>query len=209
MIELNENIPFLWRLSCHDSDGLCVVSMVVPFGDGDQSLEHTIETDVLSLANDGFEDEEEEILEWNEDDISLFMKLISNRHDLQQQGATSIRVDLTDPETIEIVHIVAAAGFGLALPADHLIKASGHDIPSAECEIGSQVSVHTLDGYKRCVVVDMEEEEVVCVLLDRIEADDTAEFETINAHDLLLVKRHHVLQPQYTSLTPVPADVLH
>src|SRR5690554_1840472 len=108
MIELNDDIPFLWRLSSHDSEGFCVVSMVVPFSNGDESLEHTIETDVMSFASDICSYEEEE-LEWNEDDLSLFLKLISTRPDaMPAKAGESIRVDLADPATIEIIHIVAA-----------------------------------------------------------------------------------------------------
>src|SRR5690606_18791647 len=119
MIELNEDIPFLWRLSSHDSEGFCMVSMVVPFMDGDESLEHTIETDVLSFASDICNYEEEE-LEWNEDDLNLFLKLIASRSKSLAPASPgeALRIDLADPETIEIVQIVAAAGFGLALPPD-------------------------------------------------------------------------------------------
>jgi len=63
MIEINENIPFLWRLRAQDdSDGFCLVSMVVPFNTGDKNLEHTIETDIVSLTADYTIGEEDEIL---------------------------------------------------------------------------------------------------------------------------------------------------
>ena len=118
MVELSGNIPFLWRLSPESSDGFCMVSMVVPFEPDDEAEERrdlTIETSVVSFSSDSTRAENEETLEWNQDDMNLFLKLVT----CQQQGehvpvAESVRVDLTDPEIIEIIHVVAAAGFGTA-----------------------------------------------------------------------------------------------
>lgn len=202
MIELNDDIPFLWRLSSHDSEGFCVVSMVVPFNNGDESLEHTIETDVMSFASDICSYEEEE-LEWNEDDLSLFLKLISSRPNaLPIKAGESIRVDLADPATIEIIHIVAAAGFGLALPSDDILAFLDKTHLGCDFEIGSPVSIHTVEGYKRCVVVDVEDDDIVCVILDKIEFSQPGQYEEINPYDLLLLKRSHILHPDYTSLSP-------
>ena len=122
MIELNQNIPFLWRLSDDSGDGFCMVTMVVPFNQGEKRLEHIIETDVLSFASDAEQAESEETLEWNEEDISLFLKLISNQQRSGQlPSGESVRVDLSDPDTIEIVQIVAAAGFGLVQSGEQVL----------------------------------------------------------------------------------------
>ena len=206
MIEFNDDIPFLWRLSSHDSEGFCVVSMVVPFNDGDSSLEHTIETDVMSFASDICSYEEEE-LEWNEDDLNLFLKLIANHPGGRASGGETIRVDLADPATIEIIHIVAAAGFGMALPSDDILAYPKATLLSCDFDIGSTVSISTVEGYKRCVVVDLDEDDVVCVILDKVSAQASRPDEDINPYDLLLLKRSHVLHPEYTSL--VPGGVLH
>ncbi len=72
MIDINQNIPFLWRLSSDNGDGFCMVTMVVPFNQGEERLEHVIETDIFSFASDLESAQSEEILEWNEEDISLF-----------------------------------------------------------------------------------------------------------------------------------------
>ena len=211
MIEINDNIPFLWRLRAQDdSEGFCIVSMVVPFNSGDRNLEHTIETDIVSLAADTSSGNEDEILEWNEDDISLFLKLISNTpsgKSLVPGG--SIKVDLNDPDTIEIVNIVAAAGFGLAQTGDNYLLRSDNSKVSFHCEVGSQISLHTVTGYKRGVVVDMDEEHVVCVMLESIEQVSAWQEEEILPHDVLLVNRHQVLDPLYTRTEPVQSDVLH
>ena len=51
------------------------------------------------------------------------MALISRNevHDLQGQSGT-LKIDLTDPEVIEIIHIVAAAGFGTAYTSKGLLE---------------------------------------------------------------------------------------
>ena len=211
MIEINDNIPFLWRLRVQDdSEGFCIVSMVVPFSTGDKHLEHTIETDIVSLTADYSDSEEDEILEWNEDDISLFLKLIANSPLGQSlvPGGT-IKVDLNDPDTIEIVNIVAAAGFGLAQTGDNYLLTSDHSQMNFQCDIGSQISLSTVNGYKRGVVVDMDEEHVVCVMLESIEQVSPQQDEEIFPHDVLLVKRHQVLDPLYTRTEPGQTDVLH
>ena len=211
MIEINDNIPFLWRLRVQDdSEGFCIVSMVVPFSTGDKHLEHTIETDIVSLTADYSDSEEDEILEWNEDDISLFLKLIANSPLGQSlvPGGT-IKVDLNDPDTIEIVNIVAAAGFGLAQTGDNFLLTSDHSQMNFQCDIGSQISLSTVNGYKRGVVVDMDEEHVVCVMLESIEQVSPQQDEEIFPHDVLLVKRHQVLDPLYTRTEPGQTDVLH
>jgi len=211
MIEISDNIPFLWRLRVQDdSEGFCVVSMVVPFSTGDKNLEHTIETDIVSLTADYSGEDEDEILEWNEDDISLFLKLIANSPTGQSlvPGGT-IKVDLSDPDTIEIVNIVAAAGFGLAQTGDNYLVDTGPTEMSSHCDIGSQISLNTVTGYKRGVVVDMDDEHVVCVMLESIEQATSQQDDEILPHDVLLVKRHQVLDPLYTRTEPGQADVLH
>jgi hypothetical protein len=196
MIEINENIPFLWRLRAQDdSDGFCLVSMVVPFNTGDKNLEHTIETDIVSLTADYTIGEEDEILEWNEDDIKA--------------SGGSIRVDLSDPDTIEIVNIVAAAGFGLAQTGDSYLLNSDHSQMSFNYDVGAQISLNTVTGYKRGVVVDMDEDHVVCVMLESIERISSTQEDEVLPHDVLLVKRHQVLDPLYTRTEPVQSDVVH
>ena len=211
MIEINENIPFLWRLRAQDdSDGFCLVSMVVPFNTGDKNLEHTIETDIVSLTADYTIGEEDEILEWNEDDISLFLKLITTiPAGKPKASGGSIRVDLSDPDTIEIVTIVAAAGFGLAQTGDSYLLSSDHSQMSFNYDVGAQISLNTVTGYKRGIVVDMDEDHVVCVMLESIERISSTQEDEVLPHDVLLVKRHQVLDPLYTRTEPVQSDVVH
>ena len=185
-----------------------MVTMVVPFNQGEERLEHIIETDVLSFASDIENAQSEEILEWNEEDISLFLKLISNQSSTGELPAgETVRVDLNDPETIEIVQIVAAAGFGVVQSADQILaQTTGTEQLFPNLELGTKVS---LKGYKRGIIVDAEEEDVVCVVMDEITVRVDGEFIEICPYDLLMVKRYQILHPMYSSETPSGLDVLH
>ena len=245
MLEFSEDIPFLWRLSAESGDGFSLVSMVIPFQAGSENHEHTIPTNVVSFNGDHEKLSEEETLEWNEDDINLFLKLLAERQHGQIQRlphapSHTFKVDLGDPLTIEIVNIVAAAGFGMALTVDDLLVADpGDSRPVLEPEVGMAITLHTVDGYKRGIVVGCEEaeaEEVVCVLLDCIhlgpcqlhqehghedgngdsDGNDIGsaiggvnESGDIHAHDLVIVKPHQLLPAHYSSLIPAASDTLH
>ena len=114
MFELSSEVPFLWRLSAERSDGYCSVSMIVPCPPDTKVRDLTIETDVQSLSSDSTRSVSEETLEWNQEDIDLFLRLINRRQlEVNQPFAETVRVDLTDPEVVEIINVVAAAGFGL------------------------------------------------------------------------------------------------
>lgn len=226
MLEFSEDIPFLWRLSAESGEGFSLVSMVIPFQTGTGNLEHTIPTNVVSFNGDHEKLSEEETLEWNEDDIHLFLKLLAERNaghvqQLPDSVSHTFKVDLSDPLTIEIVNIVAAAGFGMALTVDDLLVADpGDSHPLIEPEVGMAITLHSIDGYKRGIVVGCEEEEVVCVLLDCIhlgpcqhhqhhETEDGNDCGDIHAHDLVVVKPHQLLPAHYSSLIPAASDTLH
>jgi hypothetical protein len=145
MIELSSQIPFLWKLSAESSEGYCSVAMVVPCPPDTEIKDLTIETTVLSLSGDNTRSEKEETLEWNQEDISLFLKLVNQK---QQNTALlapeTVRIDLTDPDIIDIIHVVAAAGFGVAFTSYGLLKQTDSSYLLYNCEIGSQVSLNTV-----------------------------------------------------------------
>jgi len=206
MIELSSDIPFLWRLSAETSEGYCSVAMVVPCPPDTEVSDLTIETSVLSLSSDSTRSEKEEILEWNQEDISLFLKLVNQKQLRGNQPiADSVRIDLTDPDIIDIIHVVAAAGFGVAFTSYGLLSQSDAYFPIHNCEIGAFISLNTIGGYKACVVVDIEDDDVVCVLLDDIDVQAIGEYERLRKHDLLLVKRKDVLHPEFAENLIKPA----
>lgn len=207
MIELTGEIPFLWRLSAESSEGYCSVSMVVPCPPETEITDLTIETSVLSLSSDSTRSEKEETLEWNQEDISLFLKLVNHqqlRND--QQISDTVRVDLTDPDIIEIIHIVAAAGFGVAFTSYGLLNIADGSYPVHNFEVGSLASLNTVAGFKQCVVVDIEDDDVVCVLLDDIDVETIDEYDQLSRHDLLLVKRVDILHPEFAETQVKPSS---
>jgi hypothetical protein len=198
MIELNNEIPFLWRLSAESSEGYCSVAMVVPCPPDTEIKDLTIETSVMSLSSDSTRSEKEETLEWNQEDISLFLKLV-NQKQLSKREAMpdTVRIDLADPDIIDIIHIVAAAGFGVAFTSYGLLKQTDSQFPVHPCNIGAFASLNTVSGFKPCVIVDVEDDDVVCVLLDDIDVRETDEYDQLCRHDLLLVKRIDILHPEF------------
>ena len=211
MIELSGEIPFLWRLSAESSEGYCSVSMVVPCPPETEIKDLTIETSVLSLSSDSSRSEKEEILEWNQEDISLFLRLVNQKQMKNNQRVSdTVRVDLTDPDIIDIIHVVAAAGFGVAFTSYGLLKQMDGSYPVHNFEIGSFASLNTINGFKPCVVVDIEDDDVVCVLLDDIDVRSIDEYDRLCRHDLLLVKRLDVLHPEFAESKAKPSSaVLH
>ena len=211
MIELSSEIPFLWRLSPESSEGYCSVSMVVPCPPETEIKDLTIETSVVSLSSDSSRSETEETLEWNQEDIDLFLRLVNQRQLLNNLPlAETVRVDLTDPDIIDIIHIVAAAGFGVAFTSYGLLQEADGSFPIHNFEIGSFASLNTVSGFIPCVMVDVEDDDVVCVLLDDIDVHALDEYERLCRHDLLLVKRLDVLHPEFAESRSMPGSaVLH
>ncbi len=212
MIEFSSEVPFLWRLSAESSEGYCSVSMVVPCPPETEVQDFTIQTNVLSLSSDSTRSETEETLEWNQEDIDLFLKLVNQRRLFGNEFLDdTVRVDLTDPEIIDIINVVAAAGFGVAFTSYGLLNHADGSFPVFQFDIGSLASLNTVNGFKPCIVVDVDDDDVVCVLLDEIDMipSDT-DFEQLCKHDLLLVKRIDILHPEYAeSLTRPTNAVLH
>ncbi len=199
MIEFISEVPFLWRLSAESSEGYCSVSMVVPCPPETQVQDFTIETSVLSLSSDSTRSETEEILEWNQEDIDLFLKLINQRQlQVNQPLEETVRIDLSDPDIIDIINVVAAAGFGVAFTSYGLLNQADGSFPVYQFDVGSTASLNTVNGFKPCVVVDVEDDDVVCVLLDDVDVTSMEQnFDRLSRHDLLLVKRMDVLHPEF------------
>lgn len=208
MIEFSSEVPFLWRLSAESSEGYCSVSMVVPCPPETEVQDFTIQTNVLSLSSDSTRSETEETLEWNQEDIDLFLKLVNQRRIRSNDFIEdTVRVDLTDPGIIDIINVVAAAGFGVAFTSYGLLNQADGSYPIFQFDIGSLASLNTVNGFKSCIVVDVDDDDVVCVLLDEIDMipSDT-DFEQLCKHDLLLVKRIDVLHPEYAESHARPSS---
>ncbi len=209
MVELIAEIPFLWRLSAESSEGYCSVSMVVPCPPGTEIKDLTIETSVLSLSSDCTRSRKEETLEWNQEDISLFLKLVNQKQLTNKQMiADTVRIDLTDPSIIDIIHIVAAAGFGVAFTSCGLLKEPDVFYPVHACEVGALASLNTVIGFKPCIIVDIEDDDVVCVLLDDIDVCASDEYDRLCRHDLVLAKRGDILHPEFAETKAKPGGAI-
>lgn len=211
MIDYDGEFPFLWRLSAQSSEGFCAVSMVVPCLEASEQKNLTIETSILSFSSDSTRAGQDEMLEWNEDDISLFLNLVNYRRQcLNLPIAETLRVDLSDPAVIQIINVVAAAGFGTAYVAPGLLQQKPDPKPVFHCQIGGYASLETIEGFKPCVIVDIDEDDVVCVLLDDIDLGFSSASRNLNRHDLLMVKRSDLLHPGFTSeLLPTGFYTIH
>jgi len=139
------------------------------------------------------------------------LKLVNQRQLTNNQLISdTVRLDLTDPAVIEIIHIVAAAGFGVAFTSYGLLKESNSLYPVHSCEVGALASLNTIVGFKPCIVVDIEDDDVVCVLLEDIDVCATEDYDRLARHDLLLAKRGDVLHPEFAESKAKPESaVLH
>ena len=174
------------------------MALVVPYTLDTDARDLTIETGILSLSSGESGSETEEVLEWNQEDIALFLALINQSQVHEMQGhAETLKVDLTDPEVIEIIHIVAAAGFGTAYTSKGLLRETPGLIHLNKCEIGAIATLNTISGFVSCVVVDLEDDDVVCVLLNDISERQQGLIEEVSRHDLLLVNRVDLLNPEF------------
>ena len=211
MIEMKGEVPFLWRLCARGGEGSYSVAMVVPGPDESRGFDLTIETGILRLTGEPDLSENEEILEWNQDDVDLFLRLVTQRNlGLGAGKPDTLRLDLTDPEVIDIIHIVAAAGFGFPCLPGGVLRNSAGEFPRHEAEIGALASLNTIHGFKPCVVVDVAEEEVACVLLDDLEFRGEEGDESLCRNDLLVVGPTDVLHPAFAQPGERPASaVLH
>ena len=209
MFELRSEVPFFWRLSAERSDGYCSVSMIVPCPPDTKVRDLTIETDVQSLSSDRTRSVSEETLEWNQEDIDLFLRLINRRQlEANQPLAETVRVDLTDPEVVEIINVVAAAGFGVAFTSYGLLQHVSGSFPVYQFDVGSLASINTVDGFKSCIIADVDDDDVVCVLLEDVEVRSGIERHNLCRHDLLLVKQSDILHPDFAERRFRPAGRL-
>ncbi|MCB1670088.1 MAG: hypothetical protein R3F41_15835 [Gammaproteobacteria bacterium] len=211
MIEIESDVPFLWCLSPESSEGFCAVSMVVSYQEEEDLKNLTIETSVLSLSSDSSRSQQGEMLEWNEEDVDLFLKMVNYRrlcHNLPI--ADTLRIDFEDPAIVEIINVVAAAGFGTAYMVPGLLKKRRGRLPVYHGQIGGMASLNTVCGFKPCAIVDVDGDEVVCVLLDDVEIGEPEDHDYLHQHDLLLVKREDLLHPGFTGeQMPDGSHVLH
>jgi hypothetical protein len=78
-------------------------------------------------------------------------------------------------------------------------------LPVYQCDVGSLASINTVDGFKSCIIVDVDDDDIVCVLLEDVEVRSDIEHDNLCRHDLLLVKQSDILHPDFAERRFRPA----
>ncbi len=193
---------WLWRLTeAHDS-GLDKVSMVLPCA-GDFEEEIQLETEVHLLTSRHHPAPLD--LEWTSDDLGLFVVLVEKILGIDL-SAPKVSLNLDDDSLVGVVHIVAAARFATPLPAEELLD-KPISTPLQEFDVGDWISIHTLNGFKVAIIVEMDSVDAKCVLLDEVLMDDPDV--CLEAYDVLMVNRHDLLIPEFGDVMPSAEAIIH
>jgi len=200
-----------WRLTDEVGEEDDLVSIVLSNAGRQEIAEVEIETDITSPPIENNSQSEYPMdIEWDRGDLDLFVTLLRNSLDTTGglEGIEQIELDLTDESVLRIMHIVAAARFSVPYAADDIIKQ-----PSTNCggsvqfQMGEQISLDTIDGFKPAVIVSLDED-ISCVLLDQITAPSGDNIQ-LDQHDLLVVRKEWALPGDLTTTQPGASDIIH
>lgn len=198
-----------WRLTDETGEGPDVVSIVLASQAQQKINEMEIETDIISAPVDSSPPEMPVDIEWDNQDLDLFLTLVSNTFQPTRDEADRqhIELDFTDDSVVTIMHIVAAAHFATPYPGQNLVNVertlSTLKGPSG---VGDLVSLDTVDGYKSAVIVRERNDEYICVLLDDVQVSESFQ---LDRHDLLVVNKEWVLPAAFAENCPGSDDVIH
>ncbi|GAA6134176.1 hypothetical protein NBRC116188_09650 [Oceaniserpentilla sp. 4NH20-0058] len=189
--------PLKWRLADMAGTGTEHVNIVMPELDPQSTHEILLATDIPSPHSSKID------LSWTDEDLDLFQALVEkvlSDHDEPQQ------LDLADPEIIDILHMVAAARFIEPLDADEVLA---DDIVTVMCEadIGELTAIHTLDGFKTCIIAELDSIEAVCVLLEPLVVEDKNI--ELDVYDTLVVNKHSLLPAEFGNVEPDEGTAVH
>lgn len=188
--------PLKWRLADVAGTGMDQVSIVMPQIDQGQQQELLLPTEIPSPLTSAMD------IGWSEEDTQLFYLLLNKMLDASLQGES---VDFSDPEVMEVLHIVAAAHFIAPLDADEILA---DDLPTIleEHDLGDLVAIHTQDGFKNAIIAELDSVEAVCVILEPV---DIQEKEVLDVYDTLVVNKHSLLSPEFGNVIPAEEAVIH
>lgn len=189
--------PLRWRLADMAGTGTEHVNIVMPEMDPQSSHEILLATDIPSPHSSKMD------ISWTDEDLELFHalveKVISEHEDPQQ-------LDLSDPEIIDILHMVAAARFIEPLDADEVLA---DDVLTVMCEpdLGELAAIHTLDGFKTCIIAELDSIEAVCVILEPLSVESKQI--GLEVYDTLVVNKHSLLPAEFGNVEPDTGATLH
>lgn len=200
-----------WRLTDEVGKEDDLVSIVLSNEERQEIAEVEIETDIHSPPiGDSSQSEYPVDIEWDRGDLDLFVILLRNSLDTTGglEGIEQIELDLTDESVLRIMHIVAAARFSVPYAADDIIKQPNTNCGgSVRFQMGEQISLDTIDGFKPAVIVSLDED-IGCVLLDQITAPSGDNIQ-LDQHDLLVVRKEWALPGDLTTTRPGASDIIH
>jgi len=191
-----------WRLSDETGAGHDVVSVVLADQKADEIAEVEIETEITSPLQSADKSEPHVDIEWNKKDLELFLSLLHNTFDIDnnKEQVEQIELDLTDETVLKIMHIVAAARFSKPYPGETILRPMW-SLPSepVRFKVGEKVSFNTIDGFKPGIIVSKDGEELVCVLLEDVTSPkgDNIQYER---HDLLTLSKGQIFPASFSVL---------
>jgi hypothetical protein len=200
-----------WRLSDDSGDGSDVVSVVLANQNRQEIAEVEIETDIISSSQESPSQEYSVDIEWNRSDLDLFLTLLKNTLERRDEAdeVEQIELDLADESVLRIMHIVAAARFATPYHAEAVIRPSSVNCRSCVThQVGERITLETIDGFKPAVIVRVNEDEVVCVLLEQVIAPSGDNIK-LERHDLVVIRKEWALPGDLTDLKPSSSDVIH
>jgi hypothetical protein len=201
----------LWRLSDETGDGPDVVSIVLSKKRHHKTAELEIETDIISAPFQSASPETPVDIAWDKKDLELFMALLRNTFpaDANLQENKPLELDLNDESVLSIMHVVAAARFATPYPAETVINLHQNAARTPiVCRLGERISIDTIAGLKTCIVVAVNGDELSCVLLEEILADNDDKPQ-MDLHDLLVLNRAWALPDWYSELKPSHSRLIH
>lgn len=210
-MQLASGHTILWRLSDETGEGPDVVSIVLSKPHSNNIAEIEIETDIISAPMTGQIPETPVDIAWDRKDLDLFMTLLRNTFpaDALMLGSKPLELDLHDASVVRIMHVVAAARFATPYPVDGVITDRPIAVASpTSYAVGEQISIDTIDGFKSCIVVGVDEFELNCVLLDEIVTDNDGD-PHLDRHDMVILNKEFALPASFSLLTPSGSDRIH
>ena len=186
-----------WRLADMAGTGTEQVNVVMPEMDAQSTHEILLATDIPSPHSSKMD------ISWTDEDLDLFHALVEK---VLSEDERPEKFDLADPEIIDILHMVAAAHFIEPLDADEVLA---EDLAAVLCEtdIGELAAIHTLDGFKSCIIAELDSIEAVCVLLEPLVVPEKNI--DLEVYDTLVVNKHSLLPAEFGNVEPDTGTVVH
>lgn len=199
--------PLFWRLANEQNSGMDMVSVLMPHGPEEEkvAIEYAIDVAIKpSTQHQGPID-----LRWSEEDGELFMSLLRNVMNVNDEH---IELDIEDGMIQGLINLVATARFHTPCPGDEL---EGEDFVTyrKELNVGDFVSLNTIYGFYSAVIVALDSIDATVVLLDDIVAQGSSgsskppQEVIMPSHRLLMLNRACVLPAEFAD--EVEATVLH